>query len=506
MKAFFKTTLSLLFVLIINVLKAQTNNCGAPYNLDYNCSQSETSILTISSDHTQSAIYIDELPALGLSQPNREYWYRFVATANEINVTLDWISDSQILLTPFLEVYSFFELSTIVCDSPIKLASLYEQSQNPFFIITNPSLNLSGLTIGNPYYLRILDNNYNDPFSVQYYIKLCPVCDPNNTELSSANNLSNCDGSPIILDATPSNDVSYQWQLNGVDIPLADSSSYIASQTGSYSVLITPGDPGCAYSLDTLVYIGIPASITSPTGQISLCNGVLSNTLQAPTSSGLTYQWSNSAGIINGATNSSLTVTETGTYTVTINDGVCNPSSASVIVDQGNAPAPPLFSTLNGIYICNGTPVQLETLFLAGLTYQWTINGIDIQGATSSSFNATQPGNYCLKAIDVSGCYSVSSNCLNLYNDCVGIEMLSSSDILLYPNPASQLLTLEIPSNYRIGSIEILDMQGRTIHVQAYNSSNGKYQIPVSEISNGIYFISINTDQGNITKRFVKSE
>ena len=84
--------------------------------------------------------------------------------------------------------------------------------------------------------------------------------------------------------------------------------------------------------------------------------------------------------------------------------------------------------------------------------------------------------------------------------------MLSSSDILLFPNPASQLLTLEIPSNYRIGSIEILDMQGRTIHVQAYNSSNGKYQIPVSEISNGIYFISINTDQGNITKRFVKSE
>ena len=132
------------------------------------------------------------------------------------------------------------------------------------------------------------------------------------------------------------------------------------------------------------------------------------------------------------------------------------------------------------------------------------MNGDSIVNATSANYTADVAGIYCLVVSNSSGCRD-TSNCMVVTN-CVGFETLSSSDIALYPNPASQLLTMEIPSNHRIGSIEILDLQGRIIFSQAYNSSNGKHQIPVSEISNGIYFISINTDQGNITKRFVKSE
>jgi hypothetical protein len=170
----------------------------------------------------------------------------------------------------------------------------------------------------------------------------------------------------------------------------------------------------------------------------------------------------------------------------------------------GEFPVVPSISSPGSLEICNGNNVLLEVPSNSDFNYQWILNGDSIVNATSANYTAAVAGTYCLGVTNSSGCWDISDSIV--VTNCVGFETLSSSDIALYPNPASQLLTMEIPSNHRISSIEILDMQGRTIHVQAYNSSNGKYQVPISEISNGIYFISINTDQGYITKRFVKSE
>jgi hypothetical protein len=47
-------------------------------------------------------------------------------------------------------------------------------------------------------------------------------------------------------------------------------------------------------------------------------------------------------------------------------------------------------------------------------------------------------------------------------------------------------------------------MQGRSINLNVAPSSNGIYQIPVQDIANGLYLISINTSKGLITKRFEK--
>lgn len=92
------------------------------------------------------------------------------------------------------------------------------------------------------------------------------------------------------------------------------------------------------------------------------------------------------------------------------------------------------------------------------------------------------------------------------YIDDVSInhETLSVQDITLnpwtiYPNPASDVLNLEGLEN--VESYAIYDMTGRKL-AQPNNSSK---QIDVSHLNNGVYLLQINTDKGQVSKKFIKN-
>lgn len=86
-------------------------------------------------------------------------------------------------------------------------------------------------------------------------------------------------------------------------------------------------------------------------------------------------------------------------------------------------------------------------------------------------------------------------------------EILNTSDVALeqiniYPNPAKNLINIYSPS-VLISEIGIVDMQGRTIATYKGLETNQK-TIDISILSSAVYFISIQTEQGNVTKRIVK--
>lgn len=76
------------------------------------------------------------------------------------------------------------------------------------------------------------------------------------------------------------------------------------------------------------------------------------------------------------------------------------------------------------------------------------------------------------------------------------------NNLLIYPNPASNLLNVN-SNSVMINSIQISDSSGRL--VKKLETINDNFsQIAISDISAGIYFIRVTTDQGIGTSKLIK--
>lgn len=80
-----------------------------------------------------------------------------------------------------------------------------------------------------------------------------------------------------------------------------------------------------------------------------------------------------------------------------------------------------------------------------------------------------------------------------------GIDEFSSA-FNLYPNPANDRLHIE--SKVKINEVTIYDVYGRQQELSAI--SGQQTVIDVTSLNNGIYFVKIVTDNGEVIKRFVK--
>jgi len=78
-------------------------------------------------------------------------------------------------------------------------------------------------------------------------------------------------------------------------------------------------------------------------------------------------------------------------------------------------------------------------------------------------------------------------------------EFGNSSDISIFPNPASNSITIETPQK---SFIEILNPQGQLI--QRINTCGNNLTIDVSAFAKGLYFVKIKTEEGFAIEKFVK--
>ena len=79
------------------------------------------------------------------------------------------------------------------------------------------------------------------------------------------------------------------------------------------------------------------------------------------------------------------------------------------------------------------------------------------------------------------------------------IEENKSQDINVYPNPVTDRLYIDA----EVEEVEVYDVYGRH-QVTKTSSHQGDLSIDVSRLNSGVYFIRINTDSGDVVRRFVK--
>lgn len=139
-------------------------------------------------------------------------------------------------------------------------------------------------------------------------------------------------------------------------------------------------------------------------------------------------------------------------------------------------------STSNNVY-----PGNIATDNLGNVFFRGSDNSVHRIYYKSQCYNI--PSTNFQKNTLLDSDYSENTN-----ND----KFAGDSEIAIYPNPTSSQLT--ILSNQTINELTIIDIAGKIIMVTKDNTNT----INVADLSDGIYFIQLITENRTITKKFIK--
>ncbi len=87
-----------------------------------------------------------------------------------------------------------------------------------------------------------------------------------------------------------------------------------------------------------------------------------------------------------------------------------------------------------------------------------------------------------------------------------GISQFDNVEVSVYPNPATSYLNVEVVSDEATDfNAKVVDMTGKTVYTEEFGHNGGTelHQIPVSNLAKGVYFLHLNSTNGNHVQRFI---
>jgi hypothetical protein len=184
-----------------------------------------------------------------------------------------------------------------------------------------------------------------------------------------------CAGTPARLSGPEGTGLTYKWSTG-------ETTRFIdVTAQGTYTLTVSGGGCGTTTCSKTLTASAVP--VCEIVGPETLCPGQSAQLCGPEGFQGqmFSYLWST------GSTNRCITVTEPGTYTLTVSTPDCGSATCSKTVAPGNA----LACTITGpTDIDPGSTARLCGPSGAGLTYAWNT------GETSQCITIDRPGDYSL--------------------------------------------------------------------------------------------------------------
>lgn len=260
----------------------------------------------------------------------------------------------------------------------------------------SPSTGLSSTT-GNPvtatppgtttYYVNTTTGSCVSPDSITLTVAPSP-----SVVASSNPNTTVCTGSFVQLDAAASGGTpgyTYTWSGGSVSNPNLQNPTTNPTVTTTYTVLVTDAN-GCTATSSVTVNVVQGPQVSIGSDQ-NLCWNEVPVTLTPNGGPYQTYTWST------GETTSAISVDTSGSYNVTVFDGICQAVSNTVVITV----YPQTHYPLNGASFCDQSSLSV-------CADQTATNILWSTGATTPCITISSAGSVYYTADDVNGCLAFS--------------------------------------------------------------------------------------------------
>lgn len=206
---------------------------------------------------------------------------------------------------------------------------------------------------------------------------------------------------------------------------------------------------------------------------------------------GYAYQWYFNGSPISGATNPSHIVYLSGIYkVVAINPTGCVSFSDTLTAVYCNPFVTPNISM-------NASNALVLSNYPASSTISWYVDGVLLQNQSNDTILPMINGNYSVEITDPFGCsYNTSDFLID-----VSLAEYTVGQWLIYPNPVSDVLTIQVEEKMIGSRCSVMDLNGRTI--QSFSIDESTTLFHVGDIPSGTYFLSIESDAFRMLKKLV---
>jgi len=232
----------------------------------------------------------------------------------------------------------------------------------------------------------------------------------------------NLTGSGMAATVTP-------WTSSNNAIATVSATGLVTGLVAGPATITYTDDKGCQQTASVVVN-GLPAATITASGPTVFCAG---GSVNLTAGGGLSYNWSSGAGT------SIISVTNSGTFTVTATDGNgCKGTSAATIVTVN--PLPTASITASGpTSFCAGGSVGLTAS--AGAAYVWST------GATTQSITVNTASSLTVRVTDINGCTNQSA-AINVTVNALPTATVSASGPTSFCAGGSVSLTASAGAGY----------------------------------------------------------
>lgn len=289
---------------------------------------------------------------------------------------------------------------------------------------------------------------------------------------AAANPTSVCPGGSSVLTAS-GNALGYVWDgsaTNPITVNPTTTTTYTVTGANASACTATASVTVTVLTAPTITATATPAAVCEGGSSVLTAGG------------GATYMWTGSV-----STNPyTVTPASTTTYSVTGTDGSGCSATNSVTVTVNPLPTvsvvfPPELAT-----VCKDSLVALSGGSPAGGVWSGT-------GVSGSNFLANTTGSFTITYTytDGNSCSNSATGDITVEN-CTSISEYSSNEMVVYPNPASDVITISF-GKVDASQVEItlFDLSGRLVSNEVLNLNGSSVEVSVNQLPAGVYTLKV---------------
>ncbi len=293
-----------------------------------------------------------------------------------------------------------------------------------------------------------------------------------------------CAGNTETYTISPVNGAtSYQWTVPNNWTGSSTTTSITVTVDNNSGQLFVSAVNNCGASTPRAISLQVdsaPADIeVTPAGAQNICTGN-DITLSCIGSNIANYQWQLDGNDLQNETNSSYLATAAGTYTCVASNTCGNsPSGNNVVISIVGAPTAASVSPAGTTGICTGTSQTLTCTATGATSYQWVLDGADINGEVASTYVASTAGTYTCKAL----------------NSCGTITSVDSAVIEITSTPTAPNLTSSLGDSLCLGDSTVISA---ALGYTTYVWSNGETTNSIKVGAAGSYVVTVSSTCGTV--------